>query len=109
MAVAHFSDGHPMLPYLGQGACQAMEDGCVLAAALEAVEDDPVAALRRYEELRRPRASRVVITSRERGEDNHLVSPWDALTGDVRIAVRSASAPTVLGETMPGSPPTTLP
>ena len=25
---------HPMLPYLGQGACQAMEDGCVLATAL---------------------------------------------------------------------------
>jgi salicylate hydroxylase len=79
---------HPMLPYLGQGACQAMEDGCVLAAVLDAMEDDPVAALRRYEELRRPRASRVVITSRERGEDNHLVSPWDALKRDVRIAVR---------------------
>ena len=31
---------HPMLPYLGQGACQAMEDGCVLAMALEAMPDD---------------------------------------------------------------------
>ena len=36
---------HPMLPYLGQGACQAIEDGCVLAAALAAEPDDPVAAL----------------------------------------------------------------
>ena len=25
---------HPMLPYLGQGACQAIEDGAVLATAL---------------------------------------------------------------------------
>src|SRR6266568_598992 len=36
---------HPMLPYLGQGACQAMEDGCVLAAALEALPYDACAAL----------------------------------------------------------------
>ncbi|MBO0714418.1 MAG: FAD-dependent monooxygenase [Acidimicrobiales bacterium] len=79
---------HPMLPYLGQGACQAMEDGCVLAAVLDAMGDEPAAALRRYEELRRPRASRVVITSRERGEDNHLVSRWDAWRRDARIAVR---------------------
>ena len=27
---------HPMLPYLGQGACQAIEDGAVLATALSA-------------------------------------------------------------------------
>ena len=27
---------HPMLPYLGQGACQAIEDGAVLATAREA-------------------------------------------------------------------------
>ena len=32
---------HSMLPYLGQGACQAIEDGCVLAAALAAKPDDP--------------------------------------------------------------------
>ena len=52
---------HPMLPYLGQGACQAIEDGAVLAAALSAEPDDPVAGLARYERTRRPRASRVVL------------------------------------------------
>jgi salicylate hydroxylase len=36
---------HPMLPYLGQGACQAMEDGAVLATALRTERDDPVAGL----------------------------------------------------------------
>ncbi len=79
---------HAMLRYLGQGACQAIEDGCVLAAALAAEPDDPVAALGRYERTRRPRASQVVLTSRERGVSNHLASPFAAWRRDVAIAVR---------------------
>jgi salicylate hydroxylase len=79
---------HPMLPYLGQGACQAIEDGCVLAAALAARADDPVGGLALYERTRRPRASQVVLTSRQRGVSNHLASPWAALRRDVSIAVR---------------------
>jgi salicylate hydroxylase len=79
---------HPMLPYLGQGACQSIEDGCVLAAALAARSDDPVRALELYERSRRPRASQVVLASRQRGVSNHLASPWAALRRDVSIAVR---------------------
>jgi salicylate hydroxylase len=79
---------HPMLPYLGQGAGQAIEDGCVLAAALDKHADDPIVALELYERSRRPRASRVVLTSRARGDDNHLVSPVAALSRDVRITIR---------------------
>ncbi|HEY2201725.1 MAG TPA: FAD-dependent monooxygenase, partial [Solirubrobacteraceae bacterium] len=79
---------HPMLPYLGQGAGQAIEDGCVLAAALGKLADDPSGALALYERARRPRASRVVLTSRARGDDNHLVSPVAALRRDLLIAVR---------------------
>jgi salicylate hydroxylase len=79
---------HPMLPYLGQGACQAMEDGCVLALALAAQPDDLDAALAVYERVRLPRARRVVLSARERGEDNHLVSPWAAFRRDALIAVR---------------------
>jgi salicylate hydroxylase len=79
---------HPMLPYLGQGACQAIEDGCVLAAALAARADDPLGALDVYERTRRPRASQVVLASRERGVSNHLASPIAALRRDVSIAVR---------------------
>ena len=77
-----------MLPYLGQGACQAIEDGVVLAAALAARADDPVAALALYERSRRPRASQVVLASRERGLSNHLVSPLAAFRRDVSIAVK---------------------
>jgi salicylate hydroxylase len=79
---------HPMLPYLGQGACQSIEDGCVLAAALAARSDDPIRALELYERSRRPRASQVVLASRQRGVSNHLASPWAALRRDVSIAVR---------------------
>jgi salicylate hydroxylase len=79
---------HPMLPYLGQGACQAIEDGCVLAAALATEPADPLAGLALYERSRRPRASQVVLASRARGVSNHLASPMAALRRDVSIAVR---------------------
>ena len=79
---------HPMLPYLGQGACQALEDGAVLATALTAEAADPLTGLARYERTRRPRASRVVLTARERGLSNHLASPWATMRRDLLIAVR---------------------
>ena len=79
---------HPMLPYLGQGACQALEDGAVLANALAASPGDPVAALAAYERVRRPRASQVVLTARARGVSNHLPSRWAAFRRDVAISVR---------------------
>jgi salicylate hydroxylase len=79
---------HPMLPYLGQGACQAIEDGAVLATALSAEPDNPTTGLERYERTRRPRASRVVLAARERGVSNHLSSPLAALKRDVTIALR---------------------
>jgi salicylate hydroxylase len=79
---------HPMLPYLGQGACQALEDGAVLATALSAHDDDPAAGLLAYERTRRPRASRVVLTARARGASNHITSPFAARRRDLAIAVR---------------------
>jgi len=79
---------HPMLPYLGQGAGQTIEDGCVLAAALAASAGDAGAGLERYERARRPRASAVVLAARERGVSNHLSSPLAALRRDLLIALR---------------------
>jgi salicylate hydroxylase len=79
---------HPMLPYLGQGACQAIEDGAVLATALSAEASDPVTGLARYERTRRPRASQVVLAARERGLSNHLTSRRAAWRRDLLIAWR---------------------
>ena len=79
---------HPMRPYLGQGACQAIEDGAVLATALSAEASDPVTGLARYERTRRPRASQVVLAARERGLSNHLTSRWATWRRDLMIAWR---------------------
>jgi salicylate hydroxylase len=58
---------HPMLPHLGQGANQAMEDGAALAFYLSRFADKPQEALARYEALRRPRTSQVQSGSRRNG------------------------------------------
>jgi 2-polyprenyl-6-methoxyphenol hydroxylase-like FAD-dependent oxidoreductase len=50
---------HAMLPTLGQGACQCLEDAAALAAAV-AAEDSIDQALRRYEGARLPRVRRIV-------------------------------------------------
>ncbi|MEU7550879.1 FAD-dependent monooxygenase [Streptomyces sp. NPDC044571] len=64
---------HPMVPFLSQGANQAIEDAAVLAALLRDCDPDQVpAALRRYEEVRLPRAAAVHRRSRERGGEFHL-------------------------------------
>jgi len=53
---------HAMTPNLGQGACQALEDAVVLAAAL-AADPDVETALRTYDESRRPRAQAMARSS----------------------------------------------
>ena len=51
---------HPMVPLLAQGANMALEDGLVLARAIESYPDDAAMALARYESVRRERANKVV-------------------------------------------------
>ena len=55
---------HPMLPNLGQGGAQAMEDAWVLAECLQASATDVPAALQLYEQRRIPRTTHVVVQSR---------------------------------------------
>jgi salicylate hydroxylase len=53
---------HAMLPFMGQGAATAMEDGLVLARCL--ADFAPYVALRRYETARRDRTTMVQTQSR---------------------------------------------
>ena len=62
---------HPMLPFLAQGAAAAIEDAAVLAGSM-ANSADPIAGLRRYEALRRPRVARMQRLSRRNGRAYHL-------------------------------------
>jgi salicylate hydroxylase len=59
---------HPMLPHVGQGANQAIEDGMALAAALSGAQrGDETAALAGYEQLRRNRTSEIQRGARANG------------------------------------------
>lgn len=66
---------HPMLPFLAQGAGMAIEDAAVLADSLAQHGNDPAAALRRYELLRRHRTARVQQMSRKQGRIYGLTGP----------------------------------
>ena len=59
---------HAMLPHLGQGANQAVEDAVALAIFLEGRQTaDAPAALKRYEAFRRPRTDAVQAEARKNG------------------------------------------
>lgn len=62
---------HPMLPFMAQGAAQAIEDGYVLMRCLQ-TEDDVAAALARYERNRLERTAWVQGGSRKNEELFHL-------------------------------------
>lgn len=62
---------HAMTPNLGQGGCQALEDAATLTLAVDTQPDVPT-ALRRYDELRRPRTQALARKSRMSGTVSHL-------------------------------------
>jgi 2-polyprenyl-6-methoxyphenol hydroxylase-like FAD-dependent oxidoreductase len=65
---------HPTTPNLGQGGCQAIEDGVVLAVCLATI-DNVKAALRKYETRRAPRVREIVLASRRVGTLAQLENP----------------------------------
>jgi salicylate hydroxylase len=74
---------HPMLPHLGQGANQSIEDGMALATILSRADRGTVpAALQAYEHLRRERVAQVQRGSRESG------LRYDSMYAD--LAIRDA-------------------
>ena len=62
---------HPMLQYLAQGACMAMEDGVTLGSAVRLHGADLAKAVARYERSRIARTARVVLSAREMGRIYH--------------------------------------
>lgn len=66
---------HPMLQYLAQGACMALEDAVCLAEKIEAKPDDIPAALLDYQNARYLRTARVQLMARVYGDVYHARGP----------------------------------
>ena len=62
---------HPMLQYLAQGGCMAIEDAVVLADQLQAAKGDVAAAFLAYQRERYLRTTRVQLTARFYGDIYH--------------------------------------
>lgn len=54
---------HPMLQYMAQGACMAMEDAVCLAVTADETDGDFAAAFQRYQALRLVRTARVQLSA----------------------------------------------
>ncbi len=81
---------HPMLPHLGQGANQAIEDGMALATILSRANPQTVAtALLVYEGLRRERVGLIQQGARENGLRYDSANP-DLGVRDAQIAAHAA-------------------
>ncbi|AQT83192.1 2-polyprenyl-6-methoxyphenol hydroxylase [Mycolicibacterium litorale] len=80
---------HPMLQYLAQGACQALEDAHILGQCLTEPGVATADALARYEQIRLPRASQVQLWARRVGDIVH----GDGVIAILRNALLSQLAP----------------
>lgn len=93
---------HATCPDLGQGGCQAMEDGLVLTNYLMTTNFGLEYALQRYELERKQRANPVVEKARKRAEQIHGKDPvitqqwYDQLATEKPTDVTSAIAKIIL-------------
>jgi salicylate hydroxylase len=84
---------HAMLPFMAQGAAQAIEDGAALAACLADAGDRSVAdTLRRYEAARLPRTTRLQEMSYANKTRYHLPDGELQQERDAKMAGRGRSA-----------------
>ncbi|MEI8152021.1 MAG: FAD-dependent monooxygenase [Hyphomicrobiales bacterium] len=73
---------HPMLPFLGQGAAAAIEDGYVLARELALSPGDIGVALQAYEAQRIPRTSRIQLAARNQERFVHQSNRSSSVNSD---------------------------
>ncbi|MDU8943122.1 3-hydroxybenzoate 6-monooxygenase [Ovoidimarina sediminis] len=81
---------HPMLQYMAQGACMALEDAVCLADEMGRAGEDPARALESYAARRRLRTARVQLQSREVG--THVYHPEGAHAA-LRNTIMAAKTP----------------
>ena len=80
---------HPMLQYLAQGACMAIEDAVCLADRVKSAQGDYAAAFEAYQAARYLRTGRVQIMARVYGEFYHA----SGVARELRNMMLSARTP----------------
>jgi salicylate hydroxylase len=83
---------HPMYPFMAQGAAQAIEDGATLTALL-AAGGDPAETLRRYEQIRLPRVTRLQQMSRANKYRYHMPDGPEQEARDAALIATRERAP----------------
>ena len=79
---------HPMLPFMAQGSCQAIEDAVVLARCLSDVStSDAASALRRYEDVRQDRTAQVQTSSLMNRDLFHMVDGQEQRDRDMIFSI----------------------
>jgi len=79
---------HPMLPFMAQGSCQAIEDAVVLARCLSDVSScDAASALRRYEDARQGRTAQVQTSSLMNRDLFHMVDGQEQRDRDMIFSI----------------------
>ncbi|MGG3449419.1 FAD-dependent monooxygenase [Domibacillus aminovorans] len=82
---------HPMLQYLAQGGCQALEDAACMADELLKNENDYETIFQNYQEQRIPRTAKVQTTARTWGEIIHAEDQLSLLLRDTIFKSREAN------------------
>jgi salicylate hydroxylase len=98
---------HPMLPFMAQGAAQAIEDAAALTACLRRNPDEPSAALARYEVARQPHTARIQQLSWTNNTAFHLPDGREQRLRDEGL--RSSRATTEALHWLYGNDPEHLP
>ena len=79
---------HPMLPFMAQGSCQAIEDAVVLARCLSDTNTkDAASALRRYEDARQGRTAQVQTSSLMNRDLFHMVDGQEQKDRDMILSI----------------------
>jgi salicylate hydroxylase len=91
---------HPMLPYLAQGAAQAVEDAAALRVVLRSATPASLgSALHKYESVRLPRAAVIQGKTREHQYILHIDDGDEQRERDAKMQVDAPTNPVFWGET----------
>jgi salicylate hydroxylase len=66
---------HPIVPFIGQGGCLALEDAYAFAQLIVSSKEDLINAQKAYENLRLQRIHKIKSLSERQGRLNHIQNP----------------------------------